>query len=417
MDQTHRPSHDDPLIRGILDQESVTVEFQPVCSARKRQVVGVETLTRGVNPKTGEPIPPGMLFGLAEACGLMVELDRLCRKKTLDRFKQLQADHAGLLLFLNVEAAIIERGVAGSGHLIQLVEELEIRADDIVIELIASRALDMEVIEEFVERHKSAGFNIALGDMGAGHASLERVALLKPDVLKVDRVVMHGVDRHFHKQEVLRSVINLARKTGSLVIAEGMETEAETLTALGLGVDLVQGHFLAQPAPLDRGAAIESAQGAVEKLCASYVTRHVERMRAKIDESRSHRKVVEESLAEAAIVRFGSFDTFLGEIVHRHPPLECAYILNERGVQVSSTVFDASIHQPQKHFIFGPAERGADHSLKEYFFLLQTGLQTYTTDPYISLASGNFCRTISVPFTGADKNNYILCLDFIAQAF
>jgi EAL domain-containing protein (putative c-di-GMP-specific phosphodiesterase class I) len=416
MSHIQRPSYDDPLVRGILDAKSVSVEFQPVCSARKRQVVGMEALTRGINPTTGEVVPPGMLFGLAEASNLIVELDQLCRKKALEQFKQLKSKHPGLLLFLNFEAAIIERGISSSGHLIHLAKELEARPEDIVIELVASRALDMEVLEEFVERYKQARFNIALGDMGAGHASLERVALLKPDVLKVDRVVMHGIDQHFHKQEVLRSVINLSRKTGSLVIAEGMETEEEALTALALGVDLVEGPVLAKPAPLEQNSAFDEAQAAIEKLCSAYVASHVTKMRAKLDETRRDRAIVDESLAEAAVVRSGSFDTFLGELVRRHLSLECAFILNERGIQVSSTVFDSSISQPRKHFVFGPAERGTDHSLKEYFFLLQTGLTSYTTDPYISLASGNFCRTIAVPFTAADKNPYILCLDFIAQA-
>ena len=418
MTDIHRPTSSlgNPLIRRIVEGGSVSVSFQPICSVRKRQVVGVEALIRGIDSATGETVPPGVLFGLAEASGQAQELDRVCRKAVLEAFRGLDAQVPGLLLFMNFEAAIIERGAAGSGHLIQMVRELGLDPSSIVIELIASRAYDMDVLEEFVERHKSAGFNIALGDMGAGHASLERVALLKPDVLKIDRVVVHEIDQHFHKQEVLRSVYNLARKTGALVIAEGLETEAEAQMALAIGADLVQGYFLGKPSAPDDLAALEHARVAVERLCANYLAVHLEHVRARVDESAERHAIVERAVAEIAGCAMESIDAMLSAIVHRHPGLECVYVIDAAGVQVSSTVFDTQIRAPKKHFIFKPAERGTDHSIKEYFFLLQAGLASYTTDPYISLASGNFCRTISRPYRGSDGATYIVCLDFAAQA-
>jgi hypothetical protein len=63
--------------------------------------------------------------------------------------------------------------------------------------------------------------------------------------------------------------------------------------------------------------------------------------------------------------------------------------------------------------MFHPAPRGTDHSLKEYFYVLvDVELQRYTTDPYVSLASGSLCRTISTRFlTAGSKRPYVLCVD------
>ena len=63
--------------------------------------------------------------------------------------------------------------------------------------------------------------------------------------------------------------------------------------------------------------------------------------------------------------------------------------------------------------MFRPAPRGTDHSLKEYYYVLvDVELQKYTTDPYVSLASGTLCRTISTRFLDArDGRTYLLCVD------
>ena len=63
--------------------------------------------------------------------------------------------------------------------------------------------------------------------------------------------------------------------------------------------------------------------------------------------------------------------------------------------------------------MFRPSPRGTDHSLKEYFYVLvEVEMQKYTTDPYVSLASGSLCRTISTRFRSADsERSYVLCVD------
>jgi hypothetical protein len=92
--------------------------------------------------------------------------------------------------------------------------------------------------------------------------------------------------------------------------------------------------------------------------------------------------------------------------------LDCLYLLSAAGVQVSSTVF------PSRHFIaprgglFQPALPGTDHSAKDYFYgLADAGMRRYFTDPYISLATGRLCRTLSLSFRHADGKNYIICAD------
>ena len=91
---------------------------------------------------------------------------------------------------------------------------------------------------------------------------------MRPDVIKIDRSLITGVDGDFYKQETFKSLVSLRRRIGALVVAEGIETEAEAVTALELGADLLQGFFLGRP---QRGATFDSggfdrAAGSVETL-------------------------------------------------------------------------------------------------------------------------------------------------------
>ena len=89
----------------------------------------------------------------------------------------------------------------------------------------------------------------------------------------------------------------------------------------------------------------------------------------------------------------------------------------ESGQQITGTICNPMLPVSNKGAMFRPAPRGADHSLKEYYYvLLDVELHKYTTDPYISLATGNLCRTISTCFRESHQNKmYILCIDVLCE--
>jgi hypothetical protein len=99
--------------------------------------------------------------------------------------------------------------------------------------------------------------------------------------------------------------------------------------------------------------------------------------------------------------------------VGEDPKVECCYVLDELGVQVTDTIGSVSLARRSNGGMFRPAPRGSDHSLKEYFYVLMDAeLPKYTSDPYVSMASGNLCRTISTRFRVAtETHNYVLCVD------
>ena len=88
---------------------------------------------------------------------------------------------------------------------------------------------------------------VAIDDFGIGHSGLHLLCTSHPDLIKVDRFFVSGIERDAKKKVFLSSIVTLARSLGVWVVAEGVETEAEFRICREIGCDLVQGYFIAKP--------------------------------------------------------------------------------------------------------------------------------------------------------------------------
>jgi EAL domain-containing protein (putative c-di-GMP-specific phosphodiesterase class I) len=92
---------------------------------------------------------------------------------------------------------------------------------------------------------------IAVDDAGAGYAGLQHILELRPDIVKLDIALVHGVDSDPVRRALIASMVAFGRETGSTLLAEGIETEAELAALRVLGVTLGQGFLLGRPAAID----------------------------------------------------------------------------------------------------------------------------------------------------------------------
>jgi len=439
--------------REILDAGAVVTHFQPIYSAKQKSVIGVEALSRGRNLFTSELVPPIQLFQMAHAEQLNVELEELCRATALRTFAGLKEQaHAGaemdeasaatahenLILFLNFDAnsadatpttdggsgllflnfdASVERHIEpAAAALMEKVRRVGLDPRSVAIEILESQFEDVDRLKHLAQSLHDCGFLLVLDDVGAGHSNLDRIPTIRPDVLKIDRSLIRHLDSDYHKQETVKSLAHLARRIGALVVAEGVETEAETLTAMELGADLLQGFYLARPQPVETLA--RTLDGSAVTTLAQRYKRH---MVAKINHRKlQHRRyavILNTLLCELGKADVKEFDQILTRLITDHPTVECLYILDESGHQVTQSICNFDASGTGHRLMFRPAVKGADHSLKEFYYvLLDVELQKYTTDPYVSLASGNLCRTISTCFRDSNNNKlYILCIDVTSE--
>lgn len=398
-------------VHDLIGNGIITAHFQPLISVKKRSIVGLEALARCTNPLTGERIPPDLLFRQAASEGIVLELDRFCRQKAFENFLALRAHNPDLLLFLNFDTAIIDDGVVGSNYLLHQVERMGLTPNTVAIEIIESRVQDHHALQRFVDTYRDYGFIIVLDDVGSGHSNLDRIPLLKPDVLKIDRSLLTNIHQEYYKQVVFKSLANLARNIGALVVAEGMENEEEAIMALEFGADLLQGFYFSRP----QEANWETINGAcrnIDEVAAKYRSAVISQVRKLKSRSEYYDTLIASLVCELSNTCEDNIDVVLNALVSRYHSLECIYVLDNQGMQISDTVSALDRKAWQRKAYFRPARRGTDHSLKEYYYLLvNTSVEKCTTDPYISMASGNPCVTMSTLFLDADGKERILCID------
>jgi EAL domain-containing protein (putative c-di-GMP-specific phosphodiesterase class I)/GGDEF domain-containing protein len=235
-------------LKRILAEASLSAVFQPVVDLLSGEVLGHEGFVRG--PEEGLLGSPSALFQMSASEGVARDLDRLARRTVL---RQAAAVAPSGMLFVNV----LPEGLADpewhEGLARELLEAAGIAPDHVVLE-VSERAADAEPrgLPEAWQALRRAGFRLGLDDVGTGFSSLASVERMRPDFLKVDATIVRELHLHLIKQDVVTSVLHVADRLGSTVVAEGVETEEEAAMLRRLGARYAQGHLFAPPAPLSR---------------------------------------------------------------------------------------------------------------------------------------------------------------------
>lgn len=406
------PSLSLAALKDILLKEKIIVHFQPILSARNHSVIGFEGLVRGIAPD-GNLIQPVSLFNCAHKHELTMELDRLCREKTLAEFGKIYRYNERSMLFLNLEISFLSLEIVGSGYLLNQVTRNNISPANIIIEIVESKTDDTDALIRFVNNYRDCGLNIALDDMGTGHSNFERISLLRPNIIKIDRSIISGINANYFQQEIFRSLTNLSRNIGALTLAEGVETKEEALKCIEYGVDLLQGYYFSRPKEIKLPEIGKKEEMKLKDVLFSFRERQIDIVSAKRLENKRYQKIVKEIVSKLENKLPEVFDGILREAIDADNSVDAFYIISEDGIQITDTF----IKKDSKQLInplFRAVRKKENLSYKDYFYqLINTDLQKYTTDRYISFATGNLCVTLSHLFTGKNNCRYILCTDFL----
>jgi EAL domain-containing protein (putative c-di-GMP-specific phosphodiesterase class I) len=245
-----RRSHGEEL-RRIIEGSAVRMLFQPVVELQSRRVLGYEALARG--PENSAFEMPGAMFNLSTEVGASADLDRVCRQAA---FRESAAVGGGGNLFVNIWPGSLDDPEWGNGA----AESIGEREGWRVVLEVSERGVgpDPHKFVRSLTKLKQMGYPIALDDVGTGYGSLATLQRVEPDYLKVDSSVVRDIHESLIKQEVFSSVVQIAARIGSEVVAEGVESEEELRALKDVGARYGQGFLFAGPAPaadVDTGGA------------------------------------------------------------------------------------------------------------------------------------------------------------------
>lgn len=226
-------------VKRIIQKELVEMVFQPIIYLNTRQLIGYEVLTR---PSQESPLKnPEKLFQCALRYGMLFDLERVCRKKALAKMGGLVEKK---LFFFNNNPYLIE------SEKFKQILALYTKPEQIVLEVTERAEIkDFPRFCQTVTSLKKKGFKIAIDDVGSGYSSLDAVAEMEPDFVKIDISLVRDINLKPKKQNLVKAIMLLCPQGQTVSIAEGIETEDELNTLVDLGVEAGQGYFLGRPAP------------------------------------------------------------------------------------------------------------------------------------------------------------------------
>jgi len=245
----HQRKSDQLLVRerlqDILLRERVFTSYQPILRLKDRTLLGFEALSRG--PKGTGLEGAEALFAAAGEHQLLVELDRLCRRRALLSSGRIPSNAK---LFVNALPATIRDPQFRGKPLIDFLDRAQVSPDRIVIEITEKLVIDnYSLFREVMAYFTDLGMSFAVDDVGAGYSGLESIARLKPAFLKIDTVLVRDVHSSLVNREMVKAIVAMGRGIGSTVIAEGIHSEDEVRALQAMGVDYGQGFLLARPDP------------------------------------------------------------------------------------------------------------------------------------------------------------------------
>jgi EAL domain-containing protein (putative c-di-GMP-specific phosphodiesterase class I) len=219
---------------------SLWMAFQPIVAFRERRVHAYEALVRSAEPTL---LRPDLLLEAAQRLGRLTELGRIIRATITKAV--VQAPPAALI-FVNVQREDFE-----DEQLYATTSPLSSLSRRVVLEITERTALDnFNRLGARVAQLRQLGFAIAVDDLGAGYAGLSTLALIEPEVVKIDMSLVRDIDQHATKRGIVESMVRLCEQLGMRVVCEGVETIGERDVLIQAGGDLLQGFLFARP---DRG--------------------------------------------------------------------------------------------------------------------------------------------------------------------
>lgn len=218
----------------------ISFAFQPIVDIFSGKAAFYEALMRPMGDEFTSP------FQVLEIARTQAKLYQIEKMTYFGVFRSIQ-EKAGLLGGRRVFLNSIPNQRLSDRDFSTLIDLYPSTFRQVVVEITEGELRDHALLEKKLERVRAHGGEIAVDDFGAGHSGDLTKLGFTPEYIKIDTSVVAEVEKHAFKQRLIDTVMDYAAPHGIKVIAEGVETQGETECLIRLGVDYLQGHYLARP--------------------------------------------------------------------------------------------------------------------------------------------------------------------------
>ena len=241
-----------------LSSDNVIAYFQPILSADSDNIYSYEILGRFID-ENGIVQSLGAFFNNPNTSNEdALRVDRIVRRYAMKKYAEEKRSE---YLFINIRLAWLLRSVGNpkDAVIIQMAKEFGISYDKLVIEITEEEFNSDEAYIDVISYFKNIGCRIALDDYGKSASNIDRLAMLKPDIIKINIDYIHNAEKSYHYREYLRNLAAFADSVGIEVLYEGIETQQQLDFCMSLHGRYYQGFLIARPQPSMCDSSINNA--------------------------------------------------------------------------------------------------------------------------------------------------------------
>ncbi|WP_457748667.1 EAL domain-containing protein [Sulfurimonas sp.] len=225
--------------------EILDVAFQPIINIHTGKIYGIEALLRNFQDVGFKSI--FSLFDTVYNEKLLYSFDLALREKAFKKYTQIK-DYKNIKLFYNLDNRLLEMENFSTGNTSKILKKLNIKKENLCFEISERQEISSEFdLEKILQHYKSEDYSIAIDDFGVGYSGYKLFYDSTPNIIKIDRFFLQGLEKNMKKKLMVRNITHLAIQLGIKVIAEGIETKAEYLTCKDIGCHLAQGYLIQKP--------------------------------------------------------------------------------------------------------------------------------------------------------------------------
>lgn len=397
------------MIEEIIKDELVEINFQPIVSIRSKKIYAFEALTRCQYNE--ENIPPDILFSLAKEKNLSMKLDNMTRNKAIKKFYKYYLEDKDLILFLNIESSLINNFDLTKNYnsFLDVIRKLDIPFENFVLEVKEDEIINTNALKEFCKMYKELGFSIALDDFGTGSSTFDRINIIRPDIIKIDKSLFPDIKNNMISKEIVKAIAKMSHNLGIRVLAEGVEEEDAICLCMKSTINLFQGYYFSKAKyELSKKEFLEIIDKTI-RVGKQFKIKTLDDINKKRDVIREY-----ELIANNMIKKFDTLSSTTKVLEKEFKSLnniEAIYLIDcKSSKQIKNTVINS------QNGVFKASNDGEEHYLKEYYYItLESKQGSFLSQKYISYASGNICKTFAKKFNFKKHGSCILCLDIIVE--
>ena len=233
------------LLRAALRRDEFFIVYQPVVRLDNRRCVGAEALLRW-RRKDGTMVGPDIFIPIAEATGLIGSVT----ERMLDLVGADLSAMVALSPQLRVSVNLAPQDL-GSAAIVETLRKTLARASvgahNMVVEATERGLIDVKLATSVIREIQAAGIRVAIDDFGTGYSCLSYLDSLNVDCLKIDKSFIDSVGTAAPTNSVVGHIIEMAKSLDLVMVAEGVETEAQAEFLRRRGVQCAQGWLFAKP--------------------------------------------------------------------------------------------------------------------------------------------------------------------------